>query len=379
MRLDKNMQVFFALVRAGLWEKIDLCSDIQMLKKETRNKAIDWNKVYRQANEQSVLGLVLAGIGYLPNEQRPPKVQLLQWIGEIQIIEQRNRSMNNYISWLIERLKEENIYAILVKGQGIAQCYNQPLWRSSGDVDLLFSETNYEKAKRVLIPLANSVDKEFKLYKHLGLIMPGKYVVELHGTLHCRLSRSVDRGIDEAQRYVFDSGGTRSWINSNIQVFLPAPDSDVIFLFTHILKHFYQGGVGLKQICDLCRFLWIYHEQIDKHLLKKRLIEMKILQEWKAFAAYMADFLGMPIEAIPLYSIDGKWSSKAKAINSFVMEVGNFGHKRVSDTASNHSFLVNKAIAFWHRTIDSFRHFFIFPVNSIKAWWMVLITGINPI
>lgn len=58
------------------------------------------------------------------------------------MIEQRNKGMNIFISELIDKLQKEDIYAILVKGQGIAQCYEKPLWRSSGDIDLLLSDSN---------------------------------------------------------------------------------------------------------------------------------------------------------------------------------------------------------------------------------------------
>ena len=38
--------------------------------------------------------------------------------------------MNAYVAELIKKLSENDIHAILVKGQGIAQCYEKPLWRS---------------------------------------------------------------------------------------------------------------------------------------------------------------------------------------------------------------------------------------------------------
>ena len=39
---------------------------------------------------------------------------------------------------------------------------------------------------------------------------------------------------------------------SKVQVFLPAPDEDVVFVFSHILQHFYKEGIGLRQICVWC-------------------------------------------------------------------------------------------------------------------------------
>ena len=63
-------------------------------------------------------------------------------------------------------------------------------------------------------------------------------------------------------------------------------------------------------------------------LLKRRLTKMGLMREWKAFAALSADYIGMQVEALPLYASDRKWSRKASRILSFVLETGNFGHNR---------------------------------------------------
>ena len=135
MKEDKNIQVFFTLLRAGLWEQADA----------SLNDKVDWEKVYQLAEEQSVIGVVLAGIektntNHSDNTNRIPQELLLQWIGEVQMIEQQNKAMNVFVAKLIEKLRKDDVYAILVKGQGIAQCYEKPLWRASGDVDLLLNE-----------------------------------------------------------------------------------------------------------------------------------------------------------------------------------------------------------------------------------------------
>ena len=40
----------------------------------------------------------------------------MQWIGEVQVIEQRNKDMNKFIVDLIEKLRKNDIYTLLVKG-----------------------------------------------------------------------------------------------------------------------------------------------------------------------------------------------------------------------------------------------------------------------
>lgn len=71
-----------------------------------------------------------------------PKEILLQFIGQSLQLEQRNQAMNIFIAEIVDKMRIEGIYTLLVKGQGIAQCYERPLWRASGDVDLLLSQDN---------------------------------------------------------------------------------------------------------------------------------------------------------------------------------------------------------------------------------------------
>ena len=365
MKTDKSIQAFFALLRTGLWEQADANLDI--------NEKVDWEKVYQLAEEQSVVGLVLAGIEH--SYVKPPQDLLLQWIGEVQIIEQQNKAMNEFVASLIEKLRKNDVYAILVKGQGIAQCYEQPLWRASGDVDLLLSEENYQRAKKILIPLADDVEQEYKSFKHIGMTLNEEYVVELHGTLHSRLSKRIDRGVDEAQDDVFCGGNARSWINGKTQVFLPGIDSDVIFVFTHILHHFYIEGIGLRQICDWCRLLWTYKDSLNHGLLESRIRKMGLMSEWRAFVALAVDYLGMPKEAMPLYSNDKKWSKKAEKIMAFVLEVGNFGQNRIQAVTDN--YVGRKTISLWNKAKDFASHARLFPLDSIKFFWHFLWNGVE--
>lgn len=361
---NKNIQAFFALVRAGLWEK-----DVQL----SSFGQIDFNDVYRLAEDQSVVGLVATGIEYV-NDVKTPQEVALTFVGSALQLEQRNLSMNVFVARLIEKLRKDNVYALLIKGQGIAQCYERPLWRASGDVDLLLSEENYQRAKAILIPKATSTEKEYTSFKHLALMI-GDFEVELHGTLHSRLSQRVDRVIDEVQADVFYCGNVRSWQDGDTQIFLPAVNNDVIFIFTHILHHFYVEGIGLRQFCDWCRLLWTYRSEIDVKLLEKRLRSMGLMSEWKTFAAMAVDWLGMPSEALPMYSPDVKWKRKAEYVVSFVLECGNFGHNREKVVAN--SYWGGKLNSSLRKIRDFGRHARIFPWDSVRFFFGFLRDGIG--
>lgn len=360
-----NSQAFFALLRAGLWET------------ETRLlpfKDIEFAELFRLAEEQSVVGLVAAGLEHV-SDVKLPKKDVLPFVGQSLQLEQRNLSMNNFIGLIVEKMRKVGIYTLLVKGQGIAQCYKRPLWRACGDVDFLLSTENYDKAKEFLRPLANSAEVEGKYQKHLSLTIDS-WVVELHGTLRTGLSSKIDRVIDETQKDVFYGGSVRSWQNGKTQVFLPGVDNDVFFILTHFLKHFYKGGLGLRQICDWCRLLWTYKDSINVGLLEERLLKAGLTSEWKAFGAFAVEYLGMPSEAMPFYSPDKKWKRKADRICSFIMEVGNFGHNRDNSYYSK-PFVVRKAISFGRRCGDLMRHARIFPMDSLRLLPGIVFNGMK--
>lgn len=365
---DSNTKAFFELLRAGLWEREARLSQYI---------DIDFDAIMRMAEEQSVVGLITAGLEHVKDVKISQPV-VLQFVGQALQQEQRNKSMNEFVAQLIKKLRAQDVYALLVKGQGIAQCYERPLWRSSGDVDLLLSNSNYEKAKRFLIPLSSSVETESVHAKHMAMTI-NSWIVEIHGTLRsCSLKR-MDRVIDDVQRDVFYGGNIRSWNNNHIQVFLPSYNNDVFFIFTHIIKHFFHEGIGLRQICDWCRLMWTAKDYLDLKLLEARLKSAGILTEWKAFAALAIDVLGMPIEEMPLYNADKKWHIKAKKIMSFVLMTGNFGHNRDLSYYHKQPLLKQKKQSLVRHTSDAIRRFMIFPKDTMIVWLRMIFGGLKAV
>lgn len=363
---NNNIEVFYALIRSGLWgEKVSLA----------HYHNIDFNIIHQISTEQSVVGVVVAGLENVIDIKVPQDIVLVL-AGEVMQIEQRNASMNVFIADLIDKMRNAGIYTILVKGQGLAQCYRNPLWRSCGDVDLLLSSDNYDKAKSFLIPLSTSHEPEREQTKHLGMVLNG-WDVELHGTLRSALWRRFNTSIDNVQRDVFYGGKVRSWMNGNTQVFLPGVDEDVFFVFSHILQHFYNGGIGLRQVCDWCRLLWTYKDKIDIQLLGLRLKEAEIEKEWKAFGAFAVDHLGMPIAAMPLYEDSRKWHRRANKLCALILESGNFGHNKDFSYEKDLCGVKRKIYTFKRFSIDCAETFAIFPMNSLKIWMKLVTNGLR--
>ena len=355
VKMNSTLQeVFFLLIRAGLWERPA---------QPSQREDIDFNALYQLANNQSVVGVIAAGLEQV-TDWKVKKDQALQFLKRVYSIECQNAEMNRFIASLFIELQKAGIHALLVKGQGIAQCYERPLWRSAGDVDLLLDSDNYKKAKSFLIPRASSVEKEHKYHMHLGMRIDS-WTVELHGTMRSYRLGRVNACIDDIHKDTFQNGRFRVWMNDGVAVGLPAADNDVMFVFIHILHHFFSEGIGLRQICDWCRLLWTYHDEIDLDLLAERLERMRLWSEWNVLSSLGVNYLGMPRETMPFYreSVIIKW--KADLMMRHIIRTGNFGHNRDSSYLRTSSYFVRKFISFGRGMLDTFHRLLIFPIDSV--------------
>lgn len=388
MKKQNNTEnVFLALLRAGLWE--------QEVRLEPYGE-IDFQAILDLAEEQSVVGLLAAGIEHVV-DGKPQKKDVLQFIGRTVQLEQRNQAMNYFIGVLVEKMRAAGIEAVLVKGQGVAQCYERPLWRACGDVDFFLDNENYERAKGFLKPLAASVEDECVREKHLGMTID-PWVVELHGRLYSGLSARIERELDAMQRETFEDGKVRIWKDGETEVPLLAVENDVFYVFTHILQHFYKGGIGLRQICDWCRLLWTYRETIDVAKLEGRLRRAGLMTAWRAFGALAVEWLGLPLTVYRLLFFDENFNEnfndnenlkletwnlkpslrrKAERIKDFVLMSGNFGHNRDHSYFEKYPYLVRKCVSFRRRVGDLARHARVFPLDSLRFFPSMLVNGVR--
>lgn len=378
--MDNSKRAFFELVKAGLFP----VHGEGVMVHDSLFQDVDWEKVYQLSQEQSVQGLLLQGI----EEQKAkgidlsvPKVLLLQWIGEVQVIEQRNKEMNAFIAELIDKLRKADIYALLVKGQGVAQCYENPLCRSSGDVDLLLSADNYEKAKTVLMPIASEVETEYEGISHLGMTID-EWVVELHGSLRVGLPQRINRVLDDIQEDTFYRGNVRSWLNGQTQIFMLGKENDIFYVFVHFFNHFYKEGVGLRQICDWCRLMWTYRDSLNYELLELRIKRAGLVSEWKAFGALAIEYLGFPKDSMPLLDVrrkkeDVRWRKKADRIMEFILKSGNMGHNRDMSHFSKYPYLIRKCVSMSRRISDLINHARIFSLDSLRFFPRIMFNGLR--
>jgi len=346
-KYQNSLKATLALIRAGLWEK-----DVRLLPFDK----IDYDFVLVFSQQHAVTGLVAAGIEHVL-DIRIPQAVALTYAGSSLQIERRNKKMNEFIASMTEKMRRDDIYTILVKGQGLAQCYERPLWRTSGDIDFFFARDSYNKVIEYFKKLSSNNTQDSRYTKSYTVIID-QWSVELHGTLRSGLSTRLDHEIDSVQDEVFKRGDVRTWRNGNTIVHLPGIDSDLFLLFTHFVRHFYHNEFIIRQACDWCRFLCTFKEEINVDLLEKRLRNSHLMNEWKSFAAYAVDYLGMPVNSMPLYEDSEKWHTNASKILSFIMS--DSPSNRVRDTLIISKIFPSNTVRFLPSLL--------FNVNGMKLW-----------
>lgn len=190
------------------------------------------------AEEQSVIGIVSSGLEHITDVKIPQQV-IFTFVGATLHIEKRNIGMNGFINVMMKEFRDKDIFAVIVKGQGISQCYEKPLWRAAGDVDFLMDKTSFEKAKQINGILDHSRIKEYDKREHIGVNI-SSWEVEIHSNQDSGLSNRMDKVIREVQNDIFQNGGVRCWNNNGTDVYLPSANNDVIIIFTHFLKHYFK-------------------------------------------------------------------------------------------------------------------------------------------
>ena len=124
--MSSTQKCFYALIRAGLWEQ-----DILLLPFEP----LDFDALFKLANQQSVVGLIAAGLEHVV-DRKVTKPEVIPFLKTVYSLENRNKEINRFINELYRKMWTASIIPVLVKGQGVGQCYERPQWRAAGDVDL---------------------------------------------------------------------------------------------------------------------------------------------------------------------------------------------------------------------------------------------------
>lgn len=315
---EKNSRMlFFELLQVALGNQ-DRLSRIP--------SAAELAEIYAESERQAVTGILLHGIERLKDLNYDLNLNqrfLLQWIGIGQLIEQRNRLLDDRCLELLSNLTSVGLHPTILKGQGVAQCYPEVLQklRQPGDIDVFVSDGR-EKAIEYARSLGQKdIDWD---YKHLHLKLWDDTEVEMHYHVEVLLNLWNNRKLQKwFQKHQDAIQGSRFKVQGG-DIVTPTVEFNVFYILLHIYRHFLYEGVGLRQIVDYYFVLKNFNHDVDinESYAYKAVREFGMEKFAKGLMWVMQKALEMPSEWM-LWEPDEK---EGKYILKQVMTGGNFGH-----------------------------------------------------
>ena len=230
---------------------------------------IDWRQLYTFASRQALLGFCFDGIERLTKEfseelkQNPMERDLLMtWMGAAQQIRRQNVKVNAVARKLYLKFREDGLRCCILKGQGNALMYPNSYSRTPGDIDVWIDASR----ERIM----EYAQKKFELeddirLQHLETSLDG-VPVELHffpcsmnnPIYHAKLQKWFRRNVDLQCSHIVglpDGAG---------DIAIPTTAFNVVYQLTHLYHHFFDEGIGMRQIIDyflvVCDFYKVYQK-----------------------------------------------------------------------------------------------------------------------
>lgn len=307
---------------------------------------IDWKSVFEISKRQTTLGIVYAGIETLDKQWLPEKKVLLQWYGCVQQIVSNNDLLNKRLVEVVGKYRLANLSPVLLKGQGIGAYYPNPRYRQPGDIDLFFGD-QYQKANAVAATW-NNVQFEPDTSYHRAFHYEG-VEVENHLVYVDFYSRRNRKAWEKVQQIVPLVGHEKFRLD-NFEVDVPSPQMNVIYIFLHLMHHFLQIGVGMRQVCDWACLWNAKHKEIDQDLFLRCVDILRIRRSMTALTYIVTTYLGLPAAYIPLDATTEQARRDGELMLRDILDMGNFGH----DTAISRGFIRNHH---WHNLKSYFMAF----------------------
>ena len=254
----------FLFLKYCLGKKVDMSMVVTNL---------DWRQLYTFASNQAIIGFCFNGINRLGQEfpdelkKNPIRDLLMTWMGAAQQIHRHNMKVNMVASKLFSMLREDGLRCCVLKGQGNALMYPNPYSRTPGDIDVWVNASREDITEYAKTHFEIGDDIRFH---HLETSFDG-VPVELHffpGIMnnplyHARLQKWFKRNAD------LQCSNVVSLPDGIGEIAIPTTAFNVIYQLTHLYHHFFDEGIGMRQIIDyyyvVCDFYKVYQNSSKTH------------------------------------------------------------------------------------------------------------------
>lgn len=290
---------------------------------------IEWNNLFSEAQRQAVVGIMVTGLERLPENQRPPKMLLLQWIGLCQQIEIQNTLTTKTCHSICERLKNDGFEACVLKGQSNYRYYPAEMKnrRNCGDIDVWVQAKSDGRCKRyalrrVIEYVQSHYDMNGLCWLHTSHVEKSGVPVEIHLRASFMSEPCKNRRF---QKHFADVYACRTFAElDGVEIPCLKVDEDVIYQMNHIYRHLIDEGVGLRQVVDYYFLLqaWNKHHARSKEETMKIISWLGMKRFVGALMYVMREVCGMSAE----YLLCEPSEKDGKFLMNEIMMSGNFGH-----------------------------------------------------
>lgn len=293
------------------WLKFRLNPDTEM------PTVADWPALIAFAEKQALIGVCLP-------DERPSNIDqklALQWIGQVQMIDRRNMLLNERISQLFKMLEDAGFDCCLLKGQGNAEMYPNPLARCSGDIDVWVDEKEDVVYQFVREQKPNAEET----FKHIHFPIFDDAPVDVHSSplrfYSAHYKKRLDCWIEQNKSEQFAHKIKLTGIE--IEVNVPTRFFNVIYQMGHMMIHTFDEGVGLRQVVDY--FYVLRGLDVSANEISEMSATLKRLGMYKFAQAIMwieAIVLGLPTGQCLVEPNE----NLGRKLLCDILEGGNFGH-----------------------------------------------------
>ncbi len=254
----------------------------------------DWEGLYRFMDDQALLGIGFHGIDRMSKEWKErlniPSDLMLDWYGDCMQVRELSRERNRHCVELTEHLQQDGFVCCILKGQGNAMMYPQPELRMSGDIDVwvsLKSQTagsNKDEIKAIIAYARRDNPEARAIYYHIDYEWK-ESPVEIHYLPGMMNNPVHNRRLQHwfSERKVQQMANLRELPEGIGRIPVPTPTFNVVFQLTHVMRHFFLEGIGIRQLTDYY-FLLRSDGTIQEEDWEKTL---KYLGLWKFAGAVM--------------------------------------------------------------------------------------------
>lgn len=289
--MNNEQIIFLELLKSAVW---DQPADVSAFRGMDLNT---WTKVLRLSTLQRTTALIADGVQKFPEFCLPPLELYLKILLQAEEIEKANHRINGALQEITIEYQKLNCPFILLKGQGLALNYPNPLHRTPGDLDLfLYREGDYEKIKEWVN--ARGYPQEAEGVVHHGFTRDGIHI-ENHRFIasieHPKYNNLLKKKVKEI--LASEIPYTRKMGNTEVRLF--PPSFDAFYVFLHMFYHFVHLGVSIRQFCDWLLLLNTSKDCIDSVTFESLLDEFALRKAASVFANAAIKYLGVPRALFP--------------------------------------------------------------------------------